>query len=193
MSHITTVKCKVLDLVLAEKILKEKGFKTLKNEFPLGYAPRRSEEKLPLLFEAKGKMSAGHYRGGFNKAGEMVYDAFGYNRAENKILNEFPREYSKRKILRQLRIKGMTCKIEETDVSTLIKGTDYSSGQEVAISVFNNGESSIHVTKGNGKKCKDLTKEIEKAIGTVSSSELTADYYNEKITEAISIGGSPCG
>jgi hypothetical protein len=55
--------------------------------------------------------------------------------------------------------------------------------QEMEISIDKNGKVQIHVQGMNGKKCMDLTKDLEDALGVVTAREKTSEYYKEEKKE----------
>lgn len=46
----------------------------------------------------------------------------------------------------------------------------------IKVTVSPDGDAKVSVDGAKGAKCKDLTAQIEKALGAVSHTELTADY-----------------
>lgn len=55
---------------------------------------------------------------------------------------------------------------------------------ELEISINAEGDVSINVIGAKGKKCLDLTKDLEEIIGTVTSRETKPQFY-ENVTENI--------
>ena len=61
--------------------------------------------------------------------------------------------------------------------------------QELEISISAEGEVSINVIGAKGKKCLDLTKDFEEAIGIVTERETKPSFYeNEESTSFIHTG-----
>ena len=61
--------------------------------------------------------------------------------------------------------------------------------QELEISISADGEVSINVIGAKGKKCLDLTKDFEEAIGIVTERETKPSFYeNEESTSYIHTG-----
>lgn len=53
---------------------------------------------------------------------------------------------------------------------------------EVIIEIDAEGNTQIQVKGVKGKKCFDLTKELEKALGSVTDSNTTKEYYEREST-----------
>ncbi len=61
--------------------------------------------------------------------------------------------------------------------------------QEIEISITAEGDVSINVIGAKGKKCLDLTKDFEEAIGIVTERETKPSFYeNEESTSYIQTG-----
>lgn len=61
--------------------------------------------------------------------------------------------------------------------------------QELEISITADGEVSINVIGAKGKKCLDLTKDFEEAIGIVTERETKPSFYeSEETTSYTNIG-----
>lgn len=56
---------------------------------------------------------------------------------------------------------------------------------ELEITITSDGDVSIGVTGAKGKKCLDLTKELEEAIGSVTARETKSSYYETEETQTI--------
>jgi len=52
---------------------------------------------------------------------------------------------------------------------------------EILITVDTRGDPEITVNGVKGKKCQDLTKDIEAALGKVTSTKKTTDYYQPEV------------
>ena len=50
---------------------------------------------------------------------------------------------------------------------------------ELEISISNDGEVSINVIGAKGKKCLDLTKDLEEALGIVTNRETKPQFYEQ--------------
>lgn len=62
--------------------------------------------------------------------------------------------------------------------------------KDIEIVIGPDGEVSFEVKGAPGKKCLDLTKDIEEALGVVIDRSMTAEYYQqEKTSETIKVGG----
>jgi acylphosphatase len=56
--------------------------------------------------------------------------------------------------------------------------------QEMEITIGKDGEVQIHVQGVDGKSCMELTKDLEEALGVVTTREKTGDYFKkEKVQE----------
>jgi len=62
--------------------------------------------------------------------------------------------------------------------------------QEIEVIVDKKGDVALKVKGVTGKKCLDLTKDLEKALGTVKSREATSDMHKQRaVKEARPIQG----
>ncbi len=52
--------------------------------------------------------------------------------------------------------------------------------QELEISISESGDVSINVIGAKGKKCLDLTKEFEEAVGIVTNRETKSSFYESE-------------
>lgn len=52
--------------------------------------------------------------------------------------------------------------------------------QEITIRVGKGGKINLDVLGVKGGSCKDLTKAFEKALGTISTTENTTEYYEQE-------------
>ena len=52
---------------------------------------------------------------------------------------------------------------------------------EILITVDTDGKTEIAVNGVKGKKCSDITKDIEQALGNATSSKKTTDYYQPEV------------
>lgn len=59
--------------------------------------------------------------------------------------------------------------------------------QELEISISDKGEVTINVIGAKGKKCMDMTKELEDSLGVVTSFERKNEYYENDIENSIHI------
>ncbi|MDC7220334.1 MAG: DUF2997 domain-containing protein [Spirochaetales bacterium] len=62
--------------------------------------------------------------------------------------------------------------------------------QEMEITIGKDGQVQIHVQGVDGKSCMELTKDLEDALGLVTTREKTGDYFKEeKVSEGhVSLG-----
>jgi hypothetical protein len=56
---------------------------------------------------------------------------------------------------------------------------------ELEITISADGDVSIGVSGAKGKKCLDLTKELEEAIGSVTGRETKSSYYETEETQQV--------
>ncbi len=61
---------------------------------------------------------------------------------------------------------------------------------EIEFSIAADGSIEIHPKGVKGKKCTDLTKEIEEALGIVKNVTYSAEYYEQETTNYVSVGNS---
>jgi len=59
--------------------------------------------------------------------------------------------------------------------------------QEMEITIGRDGKVEIHVQGVDGKSCMDLTKELEEALGVVTSREKTGEYFKEDSGQTVRI------
>ncbi|MDC7224759.1 MAG: DUF2997 domain-containing protein [Spirochaetales bacterium] len=52
--------------------------------------------------------------------------------------------------------------------------------QEMEITIDKDGQVQIHVQGVDGKSCLELTKDLEEALGVVTTREKTGDYFKEE-------------
>lgn len=57
--------------------------------------------------------------------------------------------------------------------------------KEMEITIFPEGEITIHVKGVKGKKCIDFSKFLEGAIGEVIEREKTSEFYEEEVEQEI--------
>lgn len=62
--------------------------------------------------------------------------------------------------------------------------------QELEISIAEDGSVVINVIGAKGKKCLDLTKELEESLGLVSSRETKPSFYEEEINSSVTVKGT---
>lgn len=62
--------------------------------------------------------------------------------------------------------------------------------QELEISIEEDGSVVINVIGAKGKKCLDLTKELEESLGLVSSRETKPSFYEEEINSSVTVKGT---
>ncbi len=62
--------------------------------------------------------------------------------------------------------------------------------EEIVVKIDKNGDVQVEGNGIVGPHCKDLTKDIERALGTVERSELKADYRQVRPGTANKIGGA---
>ncbi|MFZ4576995.1 MAG: DUF2997 domain-containing protein [Myxococcota bacterium] len=61
--------------------------------------------------------------------------------------------------------------------------------REIEFTIDDNGEVSIKVVGLKGPECERLTREIELALGVVSTRQHTSEYYQESVvTEKVATG-----
>lgn len=67
--------------------------------------------------------------------------------------------------------------------------------EELEISISDTGEVTINVIGAKGKKCIDMTKDLEEALGVVKYFEKKTEYYEdeEKQSSEVSIKGEGSG
>lgn len=51
---------------------------------------------------------------------------------------------------------------------------------ELEIEISNDGEVTIHVQGVKGKKCMDLTRELEESLGVVTAREMKSSFYEQE-------------
>lgn len=56
--------------------------------------------------------------------------------------------------------------------------------QEIKITIGPSGKVNLSVNGAKGSACKDLTKKLEKALGSVESSKQTTEYYQTEETDS---------
>lgn len=63
--------------------------------------------------------------------------------------------------------------------------------QEIEFTINPDGSVGIAVKGAKGKKCTEITKEIEEALGIVSNRTYTGDYYQQEETTqtTVNVGG----
>ena len=59
---------------------------------------------------------------------------------------------------------------------------------EVIVTVNTDAGVTVTVNGVTGKRCKEITAQLEKALGKTTKSKLTADYYKQK-QQRLKIGG----
>ena len=59
--------------------------------------------------------------------------------------------------------------------------------QELEITISDTGEITLNVLGMKGKKCMELTKELEESLGIVRAVEHKVEYYEEEEKEAESV------
>lgn len=59
---------------------------------------------------------------------------------------------------------------------------------EIIVTVSPKGESTVSVNGVSGSGCKALSAAIEKALGTVTDTELTTEYYQESQNQDLAAG-----
>jgi len=59
---------------------------------------------------------------------------------------------------------------------------------EVIVTVDTDAGVTVAVNGVKGKRCKEITAQLEKALGKVTESKLTADYYRQE-QQRLKIGG----
>jgi hypothetical protein len=59
---------------------------------------------------------------------------------------------------------------------------------EIVINVSKKGETAVSVNGVSGPGCRDLSDAIEKAIGKVTSTESTSEYYQESQSNELQAG-----
>ena len=58
---------------------------------------------------------------------------------------------------------------------------------EIQIDIDDNGNVSFQVKGVKGKKCLEITKELEQALGIVKSQEKTAEFYQTETQTGVSV------
>ncbi|MHC4831509.1 MAG: DUF2997 domain-containing protein [Planctomycetota bacterium] len=61
---------------------------------------------------------------------------------------------------------------------------------EIEITIDDDGNVSFEVKGVKGKKCLEITKDLEEALGMVKSREHTGDYYQTDVSQTGHIGQS---
>lgn len=61
---------------------------------------------------------------------------------------------------------------------------------EIEIDIDDNGNVSFKVKGVKGKKCLEITKELEQALGIVVKQEKTAEFYQTETHTGINVTGS---
>ena len=61
--------------------------------------------------------------------------------------------------------------------------------QEITITIAVDGKVRVEAKGIKGASCKDLTAEIERALGTVLSSEKTGEYFLKEVKPQVKIRG----
>lgn len=62
--------------------------------------------------------------------------------------------------------------------------------RDIEITIDPDGGISFEVKGATGKKCLDLTKDLEEALGVVVDRSMTAEYYQQETTgQTIKVGG----
>ena len=56
--------------------------------------------------------------------------------------------------------------------------------EEIEIEIDESGHPTLHVKGVNGKKCLDLTKDIEEALGKVVKRDNTSDYFRPELLQS---------
>ena len=59
--------------------------------------------------------------------------------------------------------------------------------EELEISISETGEITLNVIGAKGKKCMELTKELEEALGMLKSVEMKSEYYQQEETQGESV------
>lgn len=59
--------------------------------------------------------------------------------------------------------------------------------EELEISISNTGEVTINVIGAKGKKCLDMTKDLEESLGILKSMEKKAEFYQQEETNNTNI------
>ena len=59
--------------------------------------------------------------------------------------------------------------------------------QELEITISETGDITLNVLGGNGKKCMEMTKDLEEALGLVKYVEKKAEYYKEEEKEEATV------
>jgi hypothetical protein len=54
--------------------------------------------------------------------------------------------------------------------------------QELEISISDTGEVTVNVLGAKGKKCMDMTKELEESLGVITSFEKKPEFYEQEET-----------
>jgi hypothetical protein len=54
--------------------------------------------------------------------------------------------------------------------------------QELEISISDTGEVTVNVLGAKGKKCMDMTKELEDSLGVITSFEKKPEFYEQEET-----------
>jgi len=60
--------------------------------------------------------------------------------------------------------------------------------KDIIFKINEDGEVTIEVSGAPGSDCTALTKEIEEALGVVSSRDYTSEYYQQEETQEIEVG-----
>jgi hypothetical protein len=60
---------------------------------------------------------------------------------------------------------------------------------EITIEIDKSGKVNVSVEGAKGAKCVDITRFLEEALGEVAAREFTAEYFEEEVTETVSVGG----
>ena len=59
---------------------------------------------------------------------------------------------------------------------------------EISIEIKPNGEVELKVDGVKGASCMDLTKFLEEALGEVVDRQHTSEYFENEVTETVSVG-----
>lgn len=59
--------------------------------------------------------------------------------------------------------------------------------QELEIQISDKGDVTVNVIGAKGKKCMDITKELEESLGIISSFEKKAEFYQQEEQTGINV------
>ncbi len=62
--------------------------------------------------------------------------------------------------------------------------------KKIKVHVTKTGETTISTEGYTGQACKDATRELEKALGSVSKETLTEEFYNQSTVDQVTTNGN---